>query len=255
MRPAVEVHYRIDGRRDGPTLVLSHAMGLSMAMWDPQLPQLSRDFRVLRYDHRGHGGSTVPAGPYTISELGRDLLTLLDRLEIDRVSFCGLSLGGMVGIWVAVNAPDRIERLVLCCTAARMLRPEDYADRAKQVRASGMASIANAVVSRWFTPAFAASRPDTIAAIRAVLESTPAEGYAATCEALAGMDQRDDLIRIAVPTFVIAAEHDQSTPPEQSREMAERIPGAQFALIRGASHIANIEQPEAVTDQILEQLA
>ena len=251
---ATDLHHRIEGRPDGPVLVLSHAMGASMAMWEPQVDGLSRAFRVLRYDHRGHGASPVPAGPYTIADIGGDLLRLLDRLGIDRVSFCGLSLGGMVGIWLAANAAERIDRLVLCCSAPRMLRPEDFAARARRVRSEGMASIADAVIGRWFTPSFAERRPDTVAAIRAIFESTPAEGYAATCEALAQMDQRPDLRRIVAPTLVIAAEHDQSIPPEQSREMVKQIPNARFFLIPAAAHLASVEQPEAVTERMLDHV-
>ncbi|TMD07914.1 MAG: 3-oxoadipate enol-lactonase [Chloroflexi bacterium] len=254
-QPAIDVHYRMDGPVGAPVLVLSHAMGASLAMWDQQVARLSADFRLLRYDQRGHGASSVPAGPYQIGDLGRDLVRLLDRLGLGRVSFCGLSLGGMVGLWLAANAPERLDRLVVCCAAARMVRPDDYAARARQVRTQGMASIADAVIGRWFTPAFAARRPETVAAIRTILLSTPPEGYAATCEALAGMDLRDDLPRIAAATLVVAAADDQSTPPEQSRQLARRIPGAEFVLVPGASHLANVEQPDAVTDQIRGHLA
>jgi 3-oxoadipate enol-lactonase len=252
--PPIDVHYRVDGQPGAPGLVLSHAMGLSLVMWEPQMPRLSHDFRVARYDHRGHGRSSVPPGPYQMRDLGRDLLTLLDRLELDRVSFCGISLGGMVGLWLAAHEPARLDRLVICCAAPRMLHPEDYAARASQVRRDGVASVADAVLARWFTPAFIGSQPDAVDSVRRLLVSTSAEGYAATCEALAQMDQLEDLRRIVAPTLVIAAEHDQSTPPEQSREMAERIPGARFVLIAAASHLANIEQAEAVTDQIVQHL-
>jgi 3-oxoadipate enol-lactonase len=250
-RPPIDLHYQMEGPPAAPVLVLSHALGLSLAMWDPQVPRLSEQRRLLRYDHRGHGGAPVSPGPYTIEELGRDLLHLLDRLGLKRVSFCGLSLGGMVGIWLGANAPDRIDRLVLCCTAARMLRPDDFAARARQVRQQGMASIADVLVGRWFTPAFAASQPDTVAGVRAMLLATPVEGYAGACEAIARMDLRDDLSRIKAPTLVIAAAEDQSTPPEQGREIAQRMAGAGFVLIPNASHLANLEQPEAVTDRIL----
>jgi len=252
--PAIDVHYRVDGQPGAPVLVLSHAMGLSLAMWEPQMPRLFHDFRVVRYDHRGHGRSPVPPGPYHLSDLGRDLLNLVDRLELDRVSFCGISLGGMVGLWLAAHEPARLDRLVICCAAPRMLHPEDYAARAVQVRRAGMSSVADAVLARWFTPTFVSSQPDTVDSIRRLLVSTPAEGYAATCEALAAMDQRGDLQRIVAPTLLMAAEHDQSTPPEQSLEMAKRIPHARFAMIPAASHLASIEQAEAVTDQILEHL-
>jgi len=250
----IEVSYRVDGPPAAPVLVLSHAMGLSLAMWEPQMPRLSHDFRVVRYDHRGHGRSPVPPGPYQLRDLGRDLLRLLDRLELDRVSFCGISLGGMVGLWLAAHEPARLDRLVVCCAAPRMLHPEDYAVRAGLVRRDGMTSVAEAVLARWFTPTFAGSQPDKVESIRTLLVSTPAEGYAATCEALAEMDQREDLHRIEAATLVIAAEHDQSTPPGQSREMAKRIPHARYAMIPAASHLASVEQAETVTDQILEHL-
>lgn len=251
---AIDLNYRVDGPPQAPVLVLSHALGLSMAMWDPQLARLSQDFKVLRYDHRGHGGSPVPAGPYRIEDLGRDLLQLLDRLGLDRVSYCGLSLGGMVGMWVAANAPERIDRLVLCCTAARMPRPDDFAARARTIREHGIEAIADSLIGRWFTPSFPARRPDLVERIRAILVSTPREGYAGACEAIAQMDLRDDLPRITAPTLVIGAEHDQSTPPEKSREIAEGISGAALVVIPDAAHIANVEQPEAVSNQILDHL-
>jgi 3-oxoadipate enol-lactonase len=250
----IDVNYRVDGPPDAPVLVLSHALGLSLAMWDPQAAPLSRAFRVLRYDHRGHGGSPVPPGRYRIEDLGRDLLRLLDRLELQRVMFCGLSLGGMVGLWLAANAPERVDRLVVCSTAARMPRPDEYAARAKLVRAQGMDAVADRVIGRWFTPAFLTRRPDVVAGIKALLLATPPEGYAATCEALAAMDQRNDLPRIAAPTLVIAAAEDQATPPEQSQEIARGIPGARLVVIPDAAHIANIEQPDTVTNQILDHL-
>ncbi len=253
-QPPIDLHYEVVGPPGAPVLVLSHALGLSLAMWDPQVQRLSEQHRVLRYDHRGHGGSPVPAGPYTIEELGRDLLHLLDRLGLERVAFCGLSLGGMVGIWVAANAPDRIDRLVLCCTAARMPRPDDFAARARTVRENGMEAIADALIGRWFTPAFPARRPEIIARIRAILLATSREGYAGACEALAQMDLRDELPRITARTLVIGAEQDQSTPPEKSREIAQRIPGAELVLIPDAAHLANLEQPDAVTERILRTL-
>jgi 3-oxoadipate enol-lactonase len=251
---AIDLNYRVDGPPGAPALVLSHALGLSLAQWDPQVAPLSRAFRVVRYDHRGHGGSPVPAGPYSIEELGRDLIHLLDRLRLDRVSFCGLSLGGMVGMWVAANAPDRIDRLVLCCTAARMPRPDDFAARARTVREDGIEPIADTLIGRWFTRRFRVHHPNTVAWIRDVLLSTPREGYAGACEAIAQMDLRDELPRITAPTLVIGAEQDQSTPPEKAREIAEGISGAVLVVIPDAAHIANVEQPDAVSNQILDHL-
>jgi 3-oxoadipate enol-lactonase len=250
----IDLNHRVDGPRDAPVLVLSHALGLSMAMWDPQLARLSRALRVVRYDHRGHAGSPVPPGPYTIGGLGRDLLKLLDRLGLERVSFCGVSLGGMVGLWLAANAPERVDRLVLCGTAARMPRPEDYAARAKLVRQRGMGAIADGVIGRWFTPAFADHRPDLVAWIRSLLLATQAEGYAGACEAVASMDLHEDLARIGAPTLLIAGAEDPATPPELSREIDRRIKSATVVVIPGASHLATIEQPEAITGQILAQV-
>jgi 3-oxoadipate enol-lactonase len=247
----VDVAYRVEGRQEAPVLVLSHALGLSMAMWEPLLPRLLDRLRLVQYDHRGHGKSPVPAGPYAIPDFGKDLVRLLDRLELERVSFCGLSLGGMVGQWLGAHAPDRFDRLLLCCTAPRMMRPEDYVARAIRVRRGGVAPIAEGVLSRWFTPPFLAGAPEPVASIREVLLATPVEGYAASCEALAAMDLRDDLARIAVPTLVVAGENDQATPPEQSRAMAAAIPHAQLVVIPGAPHLASVEQPEAIAEQIL----
>ena len=256
MAPAapIDVNVRVDGPPAAPVLVLSHALGLSMAMWDPQLSRLSRALRVVRYDHRGHGGSPAPAGPYRIEDLGRDLLHLLDRLSLERVSFCGLSLGGFVGLWLAANAPERVDRLVVCSSAARMPRPEDYAARANVVRAQGMAAIAQAAVSRWFTPAFLERQPDIVAGFRAQLLATAPEGYASTCEAVAAMDLRAELPRIVAPTLVIAGAEDQATPPERSQEIARLIPGAELVILPDAAHIANVEQPDAVNRQILRHL-
>lgn len=221
-----------------------------MGMWDAVRPHLS-GLRVLRYDHRGHGASPVPTGPYAISDLGQDLIRLLDRLGMACVSYCGLSLGGMVGQWLGAHAADRLDRLVLCCTAPRMMRPEDYTARAARVRLEGMAPIADSVLGRWFTPGFLTGGPEAVESVREVLVSTPVEGYAATCQALAAMDLRDDLARIAVPTLIVAGEADQATPAEQSRAMATAIPQAELVIVPGAPHLASVEQPEAIATQIL----
>jgi 3-oxoadipate enol-lactonase len=251
MAEAVELNFRWDGAEDGPVLVLSHAIGLSMALWEAQLEPFTRDFRVLRYDHRGHGGSPVPPGPYRIEDLGRDLIALLDRLGLERVTFCGLSLGGMVGMWFAANAPVRVDRLVLCCTAARMPQPEIYTERAERVRRDGLQPIADAVIARWFTPKFIKGHSDEVAAIRRLFVSTNAEGYASTCEALAAMDLRPDLARINAPTLIIAGGSDQATPVDQSRLIAERIDGATLVVLENAAHLANLEEPQALANAVL----
>lgn len=249
--PAIDLHYELKGPEDAPVLVLSHALGASMAMWEPQMPRLTERFRVLRYDHRGHGTSPVPPGPYRIDDLGRDLIQLLDRLEVQRVTLCGLSLGGMVAMWMGINAPERIGQLVLCCAAARMMRPEDYAVRAWQVREHGMASVVDAVLGRWFTADFAATQPKTIAWVRAMFLSTHPEGYAGACEALEAMDLRSDLSRIATPTLVIAGADDQATPVSQSREIGRHIRHSKVVVIPGASHLANVVRSKGFTDELL----
>lgn len=250
----IDVHYQVEGPPGAHVVVLSHALGASMAMWDPQIRRLSATLQVVRYDHRGHGKSPVPPGTYAIEDLAQDVIRLLDRLNVDRVSLCGLSLGGMVGMWLGANAPDRIDRLVLCCTAARMPRPEDFTERARKVRDQGLGAVVDAVLARWLTPTFAATHPETIAWIRTMFLATPAEGYAAACEAIAAMDQRADLPRIGARTLVIAGAQDQATPADQAYEIARTIPGAEAVVIPAAAHFANFEQPEPVTREILRHL-
>jgi 3-oxoadipate enol-lactonase len=209
----VALHATVDGPEGAPTLLLGPSLGSTTELWRPQLAALAGRYRVIRYDHRGHGGSPVPPGPYRIDELGRDVLALMDRLGLARTHLGGTSLGGMVGMWVAEHAPDRVDRLLLACTSARLGPPELWAGRAASVRASGMASIADAVLERWFTPQFAAARPDVVGAARDMLLATPPEGYAGCCAAIETMDLVPDLGRIAAPTLVIAGGADPAIPP------------------------------------------
>jgi 3-oxoadipate enol-lactonase len=250
----VEVHHLLEGPEDAPVLVLSNSLGTTLAMWDEQAPALSERFRLLRYDHRGHGGSPVPPGPYRIEDLGRDVLVLLDRLEVERFSFCGLSLGGMVGMWLAGEAPEHVERLVLCCTSARFAR-EVYDARARTVREHGVGVVADAVLERWFTPALRASRPDVVEWAGRMLLGTPAEGYAGCCEAVRDADLGGRLGTISAPTLVIAGADDPAAPPEGAELIRDSIPEASLAVIPDAAHLANIEQPEAVTQAILDHLS
>jgi 3-oxoadipate enol-lactonase len=248
---AIQVHHRFDGPGDAPTVVLSNSLGSTLAVWEPQLPELASRFRVLRYDHRGHGASPVPPAPYTLAQLGHDVLALLDRHAIARASFCGLSLGGMVGMWLAAHAADRIDRLVLCCTAARFAPAQAWAERAAAVRAGGTGAVADAVVARWFTPGFARRQPDLVARMRAMIAATPAEGYAACCGVLEHADLHDDLPAIAAPTLVVAGADDPASPPEQAWRIAERIAGARVVVVPDAAHLANVEQAATVTELIV----
>ncbi|MFO1316274.1 MAG: 3-oxoadipate enol-lactonase [Burkholderiales bacterium] len=234
------LHYRLDGDRAARVLVLSNSLGTTLDMWEPQAAALAQRNCVLRYDTRGHGQSGVPPGPYTIDTLGRDVVALLDHLEIARAAFCGLSLGGMTGMWLGVHAPQRITRLVLANTSACMGAPAAMDERIAAVTAGGVAAIAPAVLGRWFTPAFAAREPARVAAVKAMLDGSPAVGYVACCHAIRDMDQRADVARIGVPTLVVTGTHDTSTPPSAGRFLADRIPGARYVELP-AAHLSNIE--------------
>ena len=235
-------------------LVLSNSIGTTQAMWDAQAEALAGEFDIVRYDHRGHGSAPVPPGPYSLADLGGDVLELLDERGIERAHFCGLSLGGMVGMWLAEHAPERIDRLVLCCTAPRM-DADIWAERIATIRESGSVEpTADAAMERWFTPRFRAERPGVVARFRAMVASTPAEGYVACAQAIVGMTIEDGLGSISAPTLVVAGAHDPSTPPEQGEAIARAIPGARFEIV-DAAHMANIEQEGRVTALMREHLA
>jgi 3-oxoadipate enol-lactonase len=251
----VELHHRFDGQADSPVLVLGSSLGTTHAMWDDQVPAFTERYRLLRYDTRGHGGSPAPDGPYTMAGLGSDLLALLDRLELERVSFCGLSIGGMIGMWAASEAPERFERLVLCCTVPHFPPRELWDERAVTVRTRGMEPLVDAAIERWLPDAVRAARPEAEQRLRAMLRSIAPEGYAGCCEAIRDMDLRDRLGAIEAPTLVIAGAEDPATPPERVREVAEAIAGARYVELPQAAHIANMAQPDAFADAVLEHLS
>lgn len=252
---ACEVHHVVEGPEDAPVLVLSNSLGATLEMWQPQAEALRERFRVVRYDARGHGGSPVPPGPYELADLGADLIALLDRLGIARASLCGVSLGGATALWVAANAPQRVERLVPCFTSADFGPVDPWYERAALVREQGTGAIAEAVVGRWFTPEFAAREPQTVARMQAMIAATPPDGYAASCEVVGRYDLRPDLARIAAPTLVLSGSEDQASPPAMGRAIAAGIPGARFALVEHAAHLGNYERPELVTELIREHLS
>jgi 3-oxoadipate enol-lactonase len=251
---SAELHHTLNGPPDAPVVVLSNSLGTSFEMWAPQYPALSTRFRVLRYDQRGHGGTPASPGPYDFAQLGGDVLELMDRLEIERASLCGVSMGGMTGLWLGANAPERIDRLVLCCTSAYLPPREMWAERAATARAEGMAPLVEPAIGRWFTPEFAESGSPVVQRTRAILASTQAEGYASCSEAIGGMDLRGQLSSIEAPSLVISASDDPATPPDHGRLIADAIPGARFELIEGARHLASLERPDEVTMLILEHL-
>ncbi|MGF1472120.1 MAG: 3-oxoadipate enol-lactonase [Rubrobacteraceae bacterium] len=252
---SLPLHHTLEGPDDAPVLVLSSSLGTTLRMWDPQVPVLKDRFRLLRYDHRGHGGSPAPPGPYAIEELGEDVLRLLDRLAIERFSFCGLSLGGMVGMWLASEVSGRVERLVLCCTSAKLGPPENWASRAATVREDGMGAISEAVLERWFTRGFLAGNTETAAWAENMLLSTPAEGYAGCCEAIRDMDLRGRLAAIGAPTLVIAGADDEATTLDHAEFISDSVAGSHLVVIEEAAHLANVQQPEAVTRSVLDHLA
>ena len=250
----MKLSYRLDGPVSAPTLVLSNSLGTTVHLWDTQVRALVPHFRVLRYDHPGHGASEVPAGPVTMGALTHDLVELLDALELERVSFCGLSLGGMVGMTLALEAPERIDRLVLCCTAAYLGPPDGWQERARVVRERGTAAVAETVVGRWFTAGFRTAQPATVSHFREMLEATPSEGYAACCEAIARWDARDAVHAIRAPTLVIAGAADQAVTAEDAAFLAQAIAGAEIEVLPEAAHLANVEQPELFTQALLRHL-
>lgn len=253
---AAALNHTIAGPDDGPVLLLGGSLGTNLSMWAPQIAALSRSHRVIAFDHRGHGGSPVPPGPYTIADLGADVVALMDRLGVEQASYVGLSIGGMAGIWLGANAADRLDRLVLMCTSAHAPPASRWHERSAAVRAAGStAVVADAVVEHWFTPAWSQAHPDAVEAHKAMIVATDPAGYCGCCEAIAVMDLRDALPRIAAPTLVIGGAADLALPPEHQRLVAAAIPGARLELVEDAAHIASAQQPDTVNHLIEEHLA
>jgi 3-oxoadipate enol-lactonase len=243
-------HILDEGDRGAPALVLSNSLGTNLAMWDPQIAALLPHFRLVRYDSRGHGGSAVTPGPYSIAALAADALAIMDALAIERAHWLGLSKGGMVGQWLLTHAPHRIDRAVLANTAAHMPPPELWNERIRAVREKGMAEIAAAIIDRWFTRPFQSQSAETVAKIKAMLIETPAEGYAACASAIRDMDQREALRKIDHDVLVIIGKYDPATPPARGRLIAQAITGAKLIEL-DAAHLSNIEAPEAFNRAVL----
>jgi 3-oxoadipate enol-lactonase len=241
----VEVHHELTGSPDSPVLVLAGPLGSTLDIWQPQVDALAERFRVLRYDHRGHGRSPVlHGGSYAVMDLALDALALLDRLSIERAAFCGLSLGGMVGIWLAAHAPERLSSLVLCSTSARFDDHGPWVERAASVRFAGTGGIAADVVADWFTPEWAAAHPDVVEQTIQMITKTTDDGFAECCSAIAGWDARRLLGRIMTPTLVIAGAQDKETPViPHAKTLAAAIYRAKLEVLDGA-HLAVIEQAD-----------
>jgi len=240
----------VEGRDGGPTIMLSNSLGATMQMWEPQMAALTKLYRVVRYDRRGHGKSGAPPGPYSMERFGKDVLAILDDLNIERVHWCGLSMGGMVGQWLGANAPERIEKLILSNTSCYYPDPTNWMNRIKAVTEGGIASVADAIITAWLTADFREREPQIAARLKAMLIATPVQGYLACCEALSRLDQRDLLPRIKVPTLVIAGRHDISTPVEASVFIRSHIPNASMTLL-DAAHISNVEQSHNFTEAVV----
>jgi 3-oxoadipate enol-lactonase len=252
---SIPLHHVVEGPSTAPVLLLGNSLGAATAMWDPVMPRLRDRVRAVRFDHRGQGASPVPHGPYELADLGEDVLALLDDLEIERASYAGVSIAGMVGLWLAAHAPDRIDRLAVFCTTAHLDDADAYAQRAEAVlRAGSTAPIADAVVSRWTTPAFAREHPGAVADLKAMLLASPPDGYAACCGVLERLDLRPDLERVRAPTLVVAGAGDAAIAPEHGQRIAAAVPGARFVLMDDAAHIPMAERPAAVAHLILEHL-
>jgi 3-oxoadipate enol-lactonase len=248
------LYYRWDGNQYGPALLLSNSLGTDFAMWEEQVEALGGTFRLLRYDARGHGSSTASAGDYDIELLSRDVLALLDELQLPKVHFCGLSLGGMVGQWLGAHAPERIDRLVLCCTTARVAAREPWDERIRVVRNEGMAAVTNTIIDRWFTQPYQQEEPARVELIRRMLLRAHVDGYAACCAAVRDLDLRDSNARIGAPTLIVCGAQDVSIPPEHSLAIARRVAGARVAELPGM-HLCNIESAAAFNSAVLEFLA
>jgi 3-oxoadipate enol-lactonase len=230
--------------------MLSNSLGTDLHMWDPQVAALTQHFRLVRYDRRGHGQSGVPKGLYTMEMLGRDVLAVLDALKIEKINWCGLSMGGMVGMWLGANAPQRINRLILSNTSAYFADKEIWNGRIKTVREKGLASIVGGTMERWFTQGFREREPKKIAWLSEMFLATDPEGYIACGEAVRDMDHREIIRSITAPTLVIAGRHDPATTVEHGEFIRSRIPGASMTVL-DAAHIANVEQPHDYTDAVL----
>jgi 3-oxoadipate enol-lactonase len=251
---AVDVVHTLEGPEDAPVLVFSNSLGTTGLMWDAQAAALTEHVRVLRYAARGHGGSPATPGPYSLADLAGDVLALLDRLELERVSFCGLSIGGMIGMWLGVNAPERIDRLAICCTAMHLPPAEMWTDRAAQVRAEGMGVVIEATMERWFTPEFPKRSPDVVERIREAFLATDPEGYAGHCEALAEVDLRGQLDAVAAPTLVIAGSDDPVGTPERMTAVAEEIAESRLVVLPSTRHLAAVERADEVTRELQQHL-
>jgi 3-oxoadipate enol-lactonase len=246
--------YELSGAPGAPVLVLGNSLGTSAMVWDRQVPALRERFRLLRYELPGHGGAASGPGPYTIAGLAGGVLAALDAYGIERAAYCGISLGGMIGMWLAAHAPDRISALGVVCSSGYLPPAQGWRDRAELVGREGLSPVVDASIGRWFTAEFAARSPELMASFAAELKRTDPAGYAGCCLAIAGMDLRGDLGSITAPTLVISGARDPATPPEHGAAIAAGIGGARLVVLPDAAHLANVSCPDEVTSELLDEL-
>ena len=249
----IQMNYELSGKKDGPFVILSHSLGSSLVMWNPQMKALEPHFQVLRYDIRGHGRSEAPPGAYTLELLGEDAVALLDVLEIEKVDWIGLSMGGMIGQSVALNYPKRLKSLALCDTGAA-IAPEAqplWQERIDAVREKGVASLLEPTMERWFTPSFLRLNPYMLGVIRNEFLATPAQGYLGCIYAIRKLNYLDRLSSIEIPTLIMVGEDDPGTPVSASEAIHQRIPSSKLVIIKSACHLSNVEQPEVFNTNLI----
>lgn len=246
------LNYQLDGPERGPVVLLSNSLASNLSMWDPQVAMLvGAGYRVLRYDSRGHGQSAVPAGPYSMGMLTADAVGLLDALGLEKVHFCGLSKGGMVGQMLGTHHTDRLISLMLCDTAAQMPPPEIWDTRMEAAREKGMAGLVDAFIDRWFTKPGQARLKAEVEKVRRMILATPVEGFCACCAAIREMDQRETIRAISTRTLVLVGEQDPGTPVSAAEFIHQRIAGSQLRVIRDAAHFVNVEQAAVFNEALL----
>ena len=246
------LHYRFDGDEHGPTVMLSNSLASDLTMWDLQIPALvEAGYRVLRYDSRGHGQSAVPEGPYSIELLTADAVGLMDVLGLEKVHFCGLSKGGMVGQMLGTQHADRLISLMLCSTSAHIYPREIWQERIDTVRESGMEAVVEATIDRWFTKEGQKRLPSEVEKVRRMILNTPTEGFCACCAAIRDMDQRESIKAISTTVLVVVGEHDPGTPVSAAKLIHERIAPSELQIISDAAHFVNVEQKSRFNNILL----
>ncbi len=248
-----QIYCQLDGPEQGPTVMLSNSLASNLYMWEEQVPQLvETGYQVLRYDSRGHGQSAVPQGPYSIDMLAQDAVELLDRLGLNKVIFCGLSKGGMIGQMLGVRHPERLLALALCSTSAYLGPPETWDERIKATQEKGMAAVADATIDRWFTKAGQKRLPEQVESVRRMVLDTPVRGFCASCQAIRDMELRESIASITLPTLIMVGEHDQGTPVSHAEFIHKRIPSSEIRIIPDAAHMIGIEQADLFNRSLMD---